>query len=56
MNVGDAGVTNCVAFVKFADADTQSDALLDVTLYVVPAVAFAIFPVALTVGPDGVNV
>ena len=56
MNVGDAGVTNCVAFVKFADADIQSDALVDVTPYVVPAVAFEIAPNAPTVGPDGINV
>ena len=53
---GDAGVTNCVAFVKFVDADIQSDALVDVTPYVVPAVAFEIAPNAPTVGPDGVNV
>ena len=42
--------------MKFADDDTQSDAFVEVTPYVVPAVAPEINPVAPTVGPDGVNV
>jgi hypothetical protein len=54
--VGTAGVANCAALLKEAEATELQPPLVEVTVYEVPRVMPPINPPALTVGPAGVNV
>ena len=54
--VGTAGVGNCAALLKDADATEVQVALPEVTVYDVPATIPLINPPAPTVGPAGLKV